>query len=75
MKERSLTLPEIGLIAGTRVALGLGIGFLLSNRLSRDVRKGAGWALVGIGIATTIPIILQVLGKRPTGDSPIALVS
>lgn len=35
MLERKLTIPEIMLIAGTRVALGAGIGLLISTRLSR----------------------------------------
>jgi len=35
----TLTLPEIGLIAMTRGALGVGIGLLLSNALER--RSGA----------------------------------
>src|SRR5207249_8704699 len=39
MKERSLTIPEISLIAGTRVALGTGIGLLISGRLNKDHRK------------------------------------
>jgi hypothetical protein len=54
MKERTLTLPEIGLIAGTRVALGAGIGLLISDRLNKDQRKAAGWALFGMGVMTTI---------------------
>ena len=66
MKERSLTFPEIGLIAGTRVALGMGIGLLLSNRLNKDQRKAAGWTLLGMGILTTIPLVLGVVGKRPS---------
>jgi hypothetical protein len=28
-------MPEIGLIAGTRVALGVGIGLLISDRLNK----------------------------------------
>jgi hypothetical protein len=63
MQERSLTLPELVLIAGTRVALGAGIGLLLGDRLSRDGRKGAGWALLGLGVVTTIPLVMGVLGK------------
>ena len=35
MIERKLTIAELILIAGTRVALGAGVGLLLSNRLSR----------------------------------------
>ena len=66
MIQRSLTLPELLLIAGTRVALGVGIGLLLSNRLNEDQRKGAGLALVVVGVATTIPIAIGILGnKRP----------
>ncbi len=38
-KRITLTLPEIGLIAMTRGALGVGIGLLLSNALER--RSGA----------------------------------
>jgi hypothetical protein len=43
MKETRLTFPEIGFIAGTRVALGACIGFLLSEKINKDRRKGAGW--------------------------------
>jgi hypothetical protein len=71
MKERSLTIPEIALIGGTRVALGAGIGFLLAERLNKDQRKGAGWALLGVGILTTIPLVLSVLGKSSVGGKPV----
>ena len=53
------------LIAGTRVALGVGLGLLISDRLSPDQRKAAGWALLGFGVVTTIPIAMGVLGKPP----------
>jgi hypothetical protein len=64
MQEKSLTIPELVLIAGTRVALGAGIGLLIGDRLGRDVRKGAGWTLLGMGALTTIPIVIGLLGKH-----------
>ncbi len=63
MRERGLTIPEIMLIGGTRVALGAGLGLLLADKFKKDERKGAGWALVAIGALTTIPIVLNVLTK------------
>ena len=65
LTERGLTIPEIMLIAGTRFALGAGIGLLLSNRLNNDQRKAAGWALLGVGVLTTIPIVLGILDQPP----------
>jgi hypothetical protein len=58
-----LTIPEITLIGGTRVALGVGLGLLIADKLSRDERKGAGWALLGVGVLSTIPLVMNVLGK------------
>ena len=75
MKERSLTLPEIGLIASTRVALGAGIGLLISERFNKDQRKAAGWALLGMGIVTTVPIVAGILGKGPFARKPIGLAA
>ncbi len=66
MMERKLTVAEIILIAGTRVALGAGIGLLLSTRLNNDQRKAAGLALALVGGLTTIPLALGVIGKRAT---------
>jgi len=68
-------MPEIGLIAGTRVALGIGIGLLISSRLNRDQRQGAGLALVAVGILTTVPIVMGVLGKRPAPEKPVVLAA
>jgi hypothetical protein len=63
MIERKLTITEILLIAGTRVALGAGIGLLLSGRLNDDQQKAAGVALALIGGLTTIPLAINVISK------------
>jgi hypothetical protein len=56
MIEREFTLAEIMLLAGTRVALVVGLGLLLSTRLDDNQRKAAAWALVFVGAITTIPL-------------------
>ena len=62
MRETQVTLPELALIAGTRVALGAGLGLLLANRLSEDQRRAAGGALLLVGAVTTVPLAVEVLG-------------
>ena len=64
MVERRLSMVEIFLIAGTRVALGIGIGLLLSSRLSKKQRKVAGLTLAAIGGFSTIPLAIRVIGKN-----------
>ena len=71
MQKRSLTIPEIMLIAGTRVALGVGLGFLLGEKLGRDIRKGAGWTLFAVGVLSTVPIMAGVLSKPATQELTI----
>jgi hypothetical protein len=61
-RETTITLPELGLIAGTRGILGVGIGLLLANKLSQRERRPLGLALVGIGALTTIPLMIEVFG-------------
>ena len=75
MLERKLTVPEIILIAGTRVALGAGIGLLLSTRLSNDQRKAAGLALALVGGLTTIPLAIGVIGKKDRTNADIRAVA
>ena len=65
LTERGFTIPEMMLIAGTRVALGVGLGLLIADRLNKDQRKGAGWALLAVGVLTTFPIVRGVLAKPP----------
>ena len=68
MKEAQLTLPELAMIAGTRAALGAGIGLLLADRLSESQRKAVGLTLLLIGVVTTVPLAFEVLGKLQTSD-------
>ena len=74
MRKTVLTIPEIMLIAGTRAALGAGLGLLLGNRLKEKARKGAGWALFAVGALTTIPLVIGVAAKRrlPAESTPAA---
>ena len=69
MKERRLTLPEIGLIGGTRAALGAGIALLLADKLNDDQRQAIGWTLLLVGALSTIPLAINVLGRSDSGDT------
>ena len=63
MRETTLTMPELAMIGGTRMALGAGIGLLLAGKLSDEQRRAAGMALLFVGIISTIPLAVQVFGK------------
>jgi hypothetical protein len=68
MKEKSISIPEIGLLAGTRVALGVGLGLIIADRISPAARKGAGAALLAVGALSTIPIVMDILTKPSAND-------
>ncbi len=63
MREARLTLPEISLIAGTRVALGAGAGLLISEKLDAEKRRAVGWTLLLVGVVTTFPLAINVICK------------
>ncbi len=63
MRETHITLPELALVAGTRAALGAGVGLLLAGCLSDEQRRAVGWTLLAVGIATTVPLAFEVLGS------------
>jgi len=68
MRETTISLPELALVAGTRVLLGAGIGLLLADRLPADRRKAVGWTLMLVGAVTTVPLAFDVLGRSQAAD-------
>jgi len=64
MIERNITLPDLILWTGTSVALGAGIGMLISRSLSKDAMKAAGLALTIVGGLTTIPLAISIMGRK-----------
>ena len=49
--------------------------FVISDRLYKDQRKAAGWALVGMGVLTTVPIVAGIFGKGPLAHKRIGLAA
>jgi len=62
MKPR-LSLPIVGLIGATRGMIGIGLGFLLAERLARDDRRKLGFALLATGVASTIPLAITIFRR------------
>ena len=62
MKTIELKLPELGLLAITRAALGAGVALLLSSKLDDRQRRAARVALLLVGLLTTAPFALQFFG-------------
>jgi hypothetical protein len=66
---KSLTVPEIALIAVTRGAIGFGAGLLLAGKFKREQRNMLGWTLFVMGLASTIPIAMRIFGRKQTVGS------
>jgi hypothetical protein len=59
-KRVNVALPEIALIAITRVILGIGVGLLLSGALKKRARRAAGLSLFMVGVISTVPLALHL---------------
>ena len=62
-KTISLKVHEVGFIAGTRFALGMGVGLLAAGKMDHDQRERTGWTLVAAGVISTILIAKRVIGR------------
>jgi len=64
MKKRSVTVPQMMFVIGTRAALAAGVALLVSQRLKDSTKRAAGITLMGIGAVTTIPAAKIFLNSR-----------
>jgi hypothetical protein len=71
MRTANVPFPELAAIAGTRAALGAGIGLLLADRLTDEHRRTLGWTLFMLGVLSTVPLAADVLGRRMSGPKEI----
>ena len=62
-RSLQLSVPMLVSVAATRGLLGVGVGLLLAPRIDRKRRRTVGLALVGLGIASTLPIAATVFGS------------
>lgn len=69
--EVTLRPALLGLIIGTRAALAFGVGLLVASRIPESRRRSVALTLIGIGAATTVPLMKSVLSRRqPESELP-----
>lgn len=74
-KSKSLTVPEIAVLAATRGVIGFGAGLLLADKFGRGKRKTIGWSMFLSGLASTIPIAMHLFRRRePAINQPYNVV-
>ena len=67
MIKSTLTLGQLGVLAGTRGLLGVGLGLLLAGKLSPERRRAIGWTLATAGVFSTLPLAIMVASNRVVG--------
>ncbi len=61
MKTYPVTLPEIGLLSGTRALAAAGLAFLVSEKIRPECRRAAGWSLLGAGSVVFIALVVNLV--------------
>jgi len=62
--EMEFTMTELGHIMTARVSLGIGLGLLLANTLSKNQRRAVGSTLLLIGTGNAAIIGWELFGRR-----------
>lgn len=75
MRTRTVTLPQLALIGGTRVALGAGLGLLLGDRLAPSERRAVGLTLLAVGAISTIPLAVDVMFRNGRTEAAARIAS
>ena len=60
----TLTPQLLGFVVGTRAILAFGAGLLLADRIPQPRRKTIAMAMIGFGVATTVPAAKKLLARR-----------
>lgn len=63
MRETTISLPLLSLLAGTRVMLGGGLALLVGERVPAQQRRAAGWALFLVGVVSTAPLAMEIMRR------------
>jgi drug/metabolite transporter (DMT)-like permease len=63
VRKLNLSLPEFVFVVATRAALGAGIGLLAAEKLRSRDRHRLGAVLLAVGVLTTIPAAILILGQ------------
>ena len=64
MKKFEVSLPQLAFVAATRGLGGAGAALLLAPFIRVATRRKLGWALLGLGLLTTIPIAVRLVDGR-----------
>lgn len=67
--KRTSSFPFIALVGATRAIAGIGIGFLLADRLRRRRRIQLGKVLFAVGAASTVPLLITLIRHRRSAMS------
>ncbi len=62
-------LPVSGVVAFSQVAIGLGVGLVVADRMGHAARRTASIALISAGVAALVPVVAGVatnLSRRPS---------
>ena len=63
MSVITLNPRTLALVVGTRAALAFGVGLLVAEHVPASRRRTLALTLIGIGVATTVPLAREVLGS------------
>ncbi|HET9270855.1 MAG TPA: hypothetical protein VFO31_21905 [Vicinamibacterales bacterium] len=70
MQSFNLKPRSFGFVVGTRAALAFGLGLLAASRIPEGRRKRIGLALLGLGVATTVPAVRMLRRSRTPLQAP-----
>lgn len=57
-------LPVTSIVAVTQTAMGFGLGLLLAGKMPPKAQRNTAIAMVSIGLASTLPVIVDFFAKQ-----------